>query len=251
MGGHYDHNCPDNGSLPGEIRHANPQLRVCPECGNPFTASHAGHKLCSPKCRVRKSRRKSAGRHATPAMAAKAEARAEMAERVADEGAIAIAQDIIRAELTPVVREHLTESVMRSIGELVELTPLMVAALKDDLTALEPVLDDRNHLVLDEDGHTMYRVDKARRQRAVAIVAKYTVGSPGLAPQAEHKPQPLSVSFGNLPRPDWDNAVPERECDLCKEWKPEDEFDAGAPRCRGCQDTITGRAVELIEGRSE
>lgn len=241
----------NNGSLPGEDRTASPLLRICPECGEAFVGRSKKHVICSPKCRVRRTRRKQAGKEQDPLVAARAAERAEMAAKTADEGALAIVQDIIRTELTPVVREHLTAGIMRSIGDLVDLTPLMVAALKDDLTALEVVLDDNLRPIEDDDGNILYRVDKARRQRAVAIVAKYTIGSPGLAPQAETNPQPISVNFGNLPRPDWDAQEPERECDLCHEWKLEDEFDAGAPRCRDCQDTISERAVSLIDERAD
>lgn len=240
-----------NGSLPGEDRTTNPLMKICPECAEPFAARNKKHVICSPKCRVRRSRRKAAGKEMDPAAQALAAERADQAMKVAEEGALAIAQDIIRRELEPVVREHLTEGVLRSIGELVDLTPLMVAALKDDLIAEEVVRDDNFRPVEDEDGNVLYRIDKARRQRAVAIVAKYTVGSPGLAPQADQKPQPISVSFGGLPRPDWDAETPERECDTCHTWKAEDEFDAGAPRCIECQDKVQERALELIEGRSD
>lgn len=246
----YDNNAAGNGSLPGEDRRTFAGVpRLCGECGVAFLATHKAHKMCSPKCRVRKSRRLAAGKSVDPEQHAKAQARMAEAERLADEGALAIAQDVIRQELTPVIREHLTEGIMRSIGELVDLTPLMVAALKDDLTAQELVLDDKFHPILDDDNMPMYRVDKARRQRAVAIVAKYTIGSPGLAPQADSKPQPISVNFGGMPRPDWDAEEPERECDTCREFKAEDEFENDSPRCRECQAKIKDRALDLIEER--
>lgn len=227
-----------------------PELACCTECGAAFTRTTSKHTACSAKCRVRKHRRIAANKAVAPEVQERIQERTRLANAAAQEGALDIARDIIAQELRPVVRESLTDAVMQSISDLVELTPLMVAALKDDLVAQDPVFDSDFEPVLDENGVQRVKVDTTRRSRAVALVAKYTLGAPGLAPQPQVQTAPISVSFGELPRPDWEAPPPDRVCDECQLLLSPAAFDGSAPRCRECQSAIAVAAREVFDARA-
>lgn len=231
----------------GAASDGNSAQRICTECGHPFVAINAGHKVCSPKCRTKKMHRKRRGVPADPAVAARGAERQRKVEAAVEEGAIEIARDIIREELRPVVREHLSADVLRAIGDLVELTPLLVAALKDDLEAQTPVYDpETGEQRIGADGTPVTRTDYDRRARAASLLAKHTIGSAGLAPQPVNKPQPITVEFGGMPRPDWD-AAPPRTCEVCGASKPAAEFAGESARCQPCHDAIGDRARLTLE----
>lgn len=129
-----------------------------------------------------------------------------------------IARDVLSKELAPIVRQALTEDVLRSIDSLVGLTPRAVQALNEDL---------------DSDDLTI-------RQRAYTLLIKYTIGHPALIKQEDTNDNSQLVVNFNLPRPD---AVPELEedavvelktCDMCSEEKPTSEFESGSDRCTNC-----------------
>lgn len=146
-----------------------------------------------------------------------------------------VSQNLIRQtiadELRPVVREALTEDVLRSIDKLVNLTPRAVEAIADDLES----------------------DNAAIRQRAYLLVTKYTIGHPALVRQEDTDPnRQLTVNF-HLPRPDAPEAIDVpppsededlRTCDLCGEAKQPEEFVADSERCLNCAEEWKAKVQE-------
>lgn len=168
-----------------------------------------------------------------------------------EEGAVAMANEIMRAELTPIVREHLTPDVLSAIGDMVRLLPDTVRALAQEINGY-PATDPDTHLPLQgPDGKPILVVDGDRRMKAIAAVHRATVLSPGLAPQvpSSDKAPPVAINFGAIPRPDYTDgtAVPERTCGVCATAKPETEFVEDSNRCQQCHDEISQRAFALVE----
>lgn len=168
-----------------------------------------------------------------------------------EEGAVAMANEIMRAELTPIVREHLTPDVLSAIGDMVRLLPDTVRALAQEINGY-PATDPDTHLPLQgPDGHPILIVDHDRRMKAIVAVHRATVLSPGLAPQAPTSmaAPPVAINFGAIPRPDYTNgsAIPERACDICAAVKPETDFVEGSGRCQSCHDEIARSARALVE----
>lgn len=143
-----------------------------------------------------------------------------------------VVRDVMRQEVTPIVREALTEDVMGSIRQLVSLTPKMIAAIEDDLA----------------------NPDDNVRQRAYTLLAKYTLGNPSVAP-APTTPataSPMQVFF-EMPRPgaqhqddpihDGD-AVELKQCSECQAEKPTTEFVANSERCQDCHDRLQAKVQE-------
>lgn len=126
---------------------------------------------------------------------------------------------VTQSELQPIVREALTEDVLRGVQQMIALTPRAVELLGEDLESPDATI----------------------RQRAYTLLIKYTAGHPALLQpkDAEHGAQ-MVVNFG-LPRPDAaDLEAPAEEaveivtCDTCGEDKPATEFESGSLRCRPC-----------------
>jgi hypothetical protein len=197
--------------------------------------------VCSTKCRTRRSRRRKLGLPST----VKPQFSPEQMRKMAEEGAVEMAKEIMRDELKPVVREALSRDVLSAISDLVSLTPLMVSALKEELTGA-PMRDPETGQKILVNGEPVIGIDPERRLRAVQLLARYTVGSAGLAPQPESKPQPIAVNFGSAPRPDWDGTA-ERECDVCNLPRQEAEFIGDSSRCTYCQQEIEERARSIVE----
>lgn len=132
-----------------------------------------------------------------------------------------VAHDVIADELRPVVREAMTEDVLRSIHQLVALTPEAIVAIGEDLQSGDPVI----------------------RNRASTLVLKYTLGHPALIRPSDADPsQQLTVNL-NLPRPgapavevEPTDAVELRTCDKCGKERPTHEFVADSLRCQECWD---------------
>jgi uncharacterized protein YciI len=219
-------------------------MRPCPECGRLFVVKRADTVTCSPKCRSRRKRRQDKG---VPEALLTAEAQAHLEEirKVADEGAIAVAGEILREEIRPIVREALTADVLSAISDLVALTPLMVAGLKEELTGA-PLRDPETGLPLKINGEPIIAVDADRRLKAIQLLARYTIGAPGLAPQPDVKERPIAISFGDIPRPDW-YGTDQRECDICLQPRLEAEFVDGSSRCTHCQAELEAQAAALVE----
>lgn len=165
----------------------------------------------------------------------------ELEVRVRDEVNDAIG-DAVSEELKPVVREAITEDVLRAVQELVGLTPTVVAAIREDLASDDATI----------------------RQRAYSLVAKYTIGHPAIVrPEDDGGGQQLVVNLG-LPRPEpevrttriepevldvpEDAAIETKECDKCRADKPVEQFVAGSDRCRECFDQQQAEARKMISG---
>lgn len=203
----------------------------CTECSAPITGRGV---TCSDRCRVRRSRRikeaKGRNRGVKPLAVAPSQDQLESA-----------AHEIAIKELTPVVREAITPDVVNAIGAMVNLTPLAISLLEQDL---------RN-----ADGNI--------RQRAYTLLMKYTVGNPAVAPAPEFNPPDFNVNFV-MPRPDrsleaeteviaeisdaevvpWD--AESRECMICHASKPIDEFVGESPRCVECHRAILAKRDALV-----
>lgn len=131
-------------------------------------------------------------------------------------------QEVLKQELAPLVRESIDEDVIAAISKMVGLTTRAVEVLAADLDS----------------------EDKVMRQRAAALVVKYTVGHPALVKSSDETHTPLEIHF-NLPRPDGTVETPlvdaegepleeTQVCDTCKLEKPLAEFVAGSDRCEQC-----------------
>lgn len=139
-----------------------------------------------------------------------------------------VAKEVLREQLQPIVRQTLTEDVLRAINDLVGLTPAAVAALHEDLES----------------------EDKVLRQRAYSLLMKYTVGHQALVKQEDTEDKSQLVVNFNLPRPDSTAPLPEEAappaivvCDICKEPKPDTEMVAGSDRCQTCFDEWKAKIV--------
>jgi hypothetical protein len=201
--------------------------RRCSECPASLAGRKAQTKTCSSKCRSERSRR------LARANTDEGQSRlAEIAHIVRGE-APEIAHRVVQEELRPIVREALTEDVLRSLQRMVGLTPLMVDAIEEDLASEDATI----------------------RQRAYSLVMKYTVGHPAVVrPEESNAGQQLVVNF-QLPRPG-EAAVPGSirdepvdaestelvPCDACGEDKLASEFVSGSTRCQECFDK---RAAEV------
>lgn len=138
--------------------------------------------------------------------------------KAADPVELAIA--VFKQELTPHVREAITEDTIKAIRSLVTLTPQLVESLGNDLLSKDPIA----------------------RGRAQALVAKYTLGF--LDPEKEANSRPLVIQLGSMPvpgeaQPDViadDNVI--QQCDRCEIGKPLSDFEPGATRCNECQSEI-------------
>lgn len=192
--------------------------RVCSECTNSLAGLGPKATTCGATCRTRRARRK-----AKEALEL-GEGGVAAIERQARGDLHAQLPAVTREQLIPVVREAITEDVMRAIKEMVGLTPLAVAALQRDLQSEDDVI----------------------RGKATATALKYTVGHPALVTHEDSAAgSQINVTFA-LPRPDdiqttdvdakviEPDPEPDRTCDLCHETKPAAEMYPGADRCWDC-----------------
>lgn len=245
-----------------------PTQKICTECGDPFTAGSEQALTCSMKCRKRRARRMKAAEAAgekAPEYAVAAGPNQEVLEQARNsalDDLPAVAREVLAEEIRPAVREALTGRVLQSIGDMVELLPLVQDALRDDLTALTPLFNDEGRQLVDPDDNPIFLPDYDRRAKAVALVVKYTVGQPGLAPQPETPEQaPIIINFPpGMEMPVQVGAVDveviaaleagQRLCDICHEPKDEDEFMAGSGRCTACHDAQRARIEAAIVERT-
>ncbi len=202
--------------------------RRCSECGKSLAGRRADVKTCSPNCRVARSRRLKKQRKENLAQAHIASAytpeQAQIAETV--KASTDIVRDVVREEVTPIVREALTDDVLAGIQKLVRLTPKMIAAIEVDLT----------------------HPDDTVRQRAYTLLAKYTLGNPSVAPAPQQaQTAPMQVFF-EMPRPGDESstgdetlestAVEIKECVECKQEKDETQFVGNSDRCQDCHERL-------------
>lgn len=238
---------------------------ACTECGKVFQASRSNHITCSQACRKARERRRAKGdmRHALPG-ASDAQVALEEATLLGLDRLPDTVQAVLAEEVRPIVREELLKgNVLDSIADMCNMLPLAQAAIKDDLTAREPVFHDNWEPVLDADGNQLYRIDYDRRAKAVTYVLKYTLGQAALAPQPlQPENQGIVVNFTGLGRPESIDAeiIEEaeliqleegvtRRCDVCADIKPRDEFVGNSPRCMECHEEVRIRAAEALAAK--
>lgn len=190
--------------------------RTCSECPNPLLGKSVKSVTCSDPCRARRSRRLRRIKLDNDALAN--QPGVALIASLTRKETPDVVKNVISQELAPIVRQALTEDVLRSIERLVGLTPAAVAALTEDLEG----------------------EDKVLRQRAYTLLFRYTAGHPALVkPEDAADSSQLVVHF-NLPRPDvlpQDTAAEADElktCDMCAKEKPTAEFELGSDRCTEC-----------------
>lgn len=192
--------------------------RTCdgPKCDKP---AKPRSKYCSRNCCAARSRanRRQAASGRTPGTLVTDEA-----ERAA--------QELLREELRPHVREAITEEVLRGIVQLIGHVP---AAVEKAAAALNSP-------------------DEEVRLKAATLILRHSAGNKAIVPDInEDKQRELNVFF-NLPRPDRlevieGAATTEKVCDSCGETKPPPEFVGNSDRCTVCFERIREAARELTD----
>jgi hypothetical protein len=202
--------------------------RVCSECGGSLAGKPPQTRTCSRSCRQKRSRRlrrqkqqaQAAGTHGPEAKAVYDVVSHDAKEQEE------VAHQIMQEELRPVVREAITEDVLRAINDMVALTPKVVEKMAEDLESDDSVI----------------------RQRAYTLIAKYTIGHPAIVrPPEDEAGKQLVVNVG-LPRPgeeapqiDVPEAEEVQECVICQQEKPLSQFVSNSDRCQVCHDELQDR----------
>lgn len=206
-------------------------MKVCSECGKSLRGKPALAKTCGPNHRAARSRRLTRERNERlAANLLKGDYTPEQ-RQVADmvNASKDVVRDVLRDEVTPIVREALTDDVLVGIRDLVRLAPKMIAAIEQDLT----------------------NSDDNVRQKAYSLLAKYTLGNPSIAP-APTTPAtaPMEIFFA-MPRPG-DTTAPTTEatatelktCVECQTEKDEALFVGNSDRCQDCHDSLQATVTE-------
>jgi hypothetical protein len=197
-------------------------------CGKPARRLKSGKgyaKYCVPpndKCRQKMAarRRDGAASGRTPG------------ELVSDE-AEAAAQELLRDELRPVVREAITEDVLEGVRKLIGHVPKAVEVAAALLTS----------------------DDEKTRFDAAALILRHTTGNKNIVPDVnEGKHQAMTVVFG-IPRPQVvegeieGGVIETKECDSCGESKPNDaeHFVGNSDRCVTCFDRMRQIGQGIVE----
>ena len=238
---------------------------ICTECGEPFLSPTTTAKACSDRCKMRRSRRRKSEGSTFREYAVDTgdiQAAMENAKSAAVDQLPTVAREILGEELRPAIREALTSEVLKGIGDMVDLLPLMNEALRDSLQATRMVRDAEGKPIEGRDGQYIVEPDSAERMKASALVLKYTLGQAGLAPQPEAPEQaPMIINFPTMPAlPGYIEGdepldlpqLPEghRECDICREAKPASEFVAASNRCAVCNEEQRTRIQAEIDKRT-
>jgi hypothetical protein len=209
-------------------------VRACSECGASLNGKGVTTKTCSPAHRAARSRRikREKSERIQAANRALEYTPEQNQVRAMVEAKTDVVRDVIRDEVTPIVRESLTEAVLVGIQQLVAITPKMIAAIEADLD----------------------HPDDNVRQKAYTLLARYTLGNPSVAPQPQTAAaQPMTVHF-NMPRPGGEtepgSVIPEataieiKECVECKIEKEETQFVGNSDRCQECHDKLQALVME-------
>jgi len=212
---------------------------ICSECGKKLPpGSKTTRRTCSDKCRAERSRRFREG-HARAQEEALEEVQVTTTAQKAMGRAITANIDdrihkVLDRELGPIVREHITEDVQRSIAALLGMMPLAVKAIMEDLSQGDSY---------------------DRRQKAYTLLMKYTAGHPKLITDADPAPAAINVVFAGMERPEQtaieasSEVVQDGEfvCNGCGEVKPDAaRVVAGAERCQGCHQALQDRRDEIL-----
>lgn len=214
-----------------------PPARRCSECGESLAGKGPRAKTCGDNCRGKRSRRLKRQREELMAASAEAHRYPDHAKQFSDVikyDQEDVAREVMAEELRPVVREAITEDVLRGIQKLLAITPKAIDCMAEDLESEDLVI----------------------RQRAYSLIAKYTLGQGGLVGKEDTTQQGMVVNF-NLPRPgdtvEGDAAAVEletaelRTCDMCEVEKPITEFVAGSYRCVECFESQRQAAAALMK----
>lgn len=221
--------------MPGDFVYQRP----CTECDN-LLPRGSSRVTCSDNCRAKRSRRLKRERKASAQQSAATRAANEgeaipEVRKIVNEEIQEIAHQVAQQELRPVVRSAITEEVMSSVGKMMGLAPVAVAALAMDMTSS----------------------DSAVRQKAYALWFKYTVGNAAVNDDSGGPPS-MVVKFA-MPRPDSasaaefiDEPIADAEeykvCDMCGNEKPTNLFVANSDRCGDCVAKLRDKAQQLLDG---
>jgi len=149
-----------------------------------------------------------------------------------------VALEEVRAQVGPVVKEALGETVLQEIGVLTKLLPEALVTLQKALHGEDP----------------------AEARQAAALILRYTVGNQAVAPAREDDKAPaFNINFGSMPSQgdavaDADGSVLELEdeaveelriCLECSTSKHPDEFVGESNRCLECH----GKILENIRAK--
>lgn len=207
--------------------------RRCSECTRSLEDRAPTAKTCSTKCRKARSERMKKTNDL-------AEAHDAEITPVTRRRAIRAAHEATVQELRPIIREALTEEALGGIKDLLGLMPAAVATLIGDLASDDAVL----------------------RQRAAALVVKYTMGNPALVQHEDTAGGGQIVVNFALPRPGepvdqvgstpndegaWDGEGDElRSCSSCGTDKPVSEFVEESDRCKVCHEELRAKVLGRV-----
>lgn len=225
--------------------------RLCSECGTPLESDSPVAKTCSDKCRSRRSKRLRRERGELPPVnpdQSKTPAllkphQAALRDRIDGRTDDAIHEELSKA-LGPVVREAITDDVLRSIQSAVGLVPSALTAIAEDLAG----------------------DDLPLRHRAAQLLLKYTLGNAAVAPTEEAtEGKQIIVQFEGMSRPESHAPDPpdvveaeatevlpldentQNECERCHETKPLSDFVEASDCCQACFDKQQEQMKKLNE----
>lgn len=202
-----------------------------PDCDNILTGRQ--RVTCSKRCRQRRSerlkRQRSNNGKKTPYPPELQDLHAE-----AQRDAKALLPQVMRDELRPIVREALTEDVMRGIGDMVTLVPEAIEALQRQLQSDDDQVSNR----------------------AATLILRYTLGHSSIAPPPQTPASGGMTVVFNVPQSGSDpdaapveaEATEEKVCMECSKHKPAADFYAGSDRCNECHERITNNALARFHG---
>lgn len=194
--------------------------RLCTECGGSLEGKRPQAKTCSQRCRRLRSKRQRDD---------------NAAGRLNEENIGEVTKDVLRDELRPIVREAITDSVIRSIEDLIGHVPKAIEVAAK---------------LLDSE-------DEKTRFDAATLILRHTTGNKSVVPDVNAgQGTKLEVVLG-LPRPEASvegviegEVISEKECDSCHNTKPLTEFVGGSDRCQTCYDKMQGLIKQLDDGTS-
>lgn len=203
--------------------------RPCTECPT-LLPEGSRAKTCSDSCRQKRARRvKKARGDAGRASAAARGMTADQKAALED-----VAHEVMAKELTPVIREAITEEALGSLRALVGLLPGVIEGLETDI----------------------YDTDDLVRQKAHTLVLRYALGSGAATDDAGAA---LTI-INAMPRPD--SSAPEasdaeitdatemRVCDICEDEKPAPQFVGASSRCEDCMAKLQSKVADFQERTS-
>lgn len=203
--------------------------RPCSECDE-LLPEGSKAKTCSASCRQKRARRTKKARAAGAQNSATRRGMSKERKEALED----VAHEVMKEELTPIIREAITKEAVESLKALVGLLPGVVEELEADI-------HDTDDLV---------------RQKAHGFVLKYAFG-PGSLP--DESGSALTI-INAMPRPD--SSAPEssdgditdatemRVCDICEDEKPAPQFVGASSRCEDCMAKLQSKVADFQERTS-